>query len=571
MRATILLLLAAAAPCPLATAQSQPANVLLIVADDMGTDGVGCYGNPSAPPTPVLDQLAGRGVRFSCAIVNPACSPTRAAMLTGRYGFRNGTPYSVLPNMPGNLSLGPYPTETTLPQALAPTNYSTALIGKWHLGTRYGITTPNQYGWGHFAGILDSGVPDYFQWTKVVNGQALATNTYATSEIVNDAIQWIGQQTRPWVLQVAFNAPHAPFQAPPANLHTQDLTGLSPSTSPQAFYKAMVQAMDTEIGRMLGAIPAATLANTNVIFVGDNGMDPALASGPINPERVKGSLYDRGSRVPLLVAGPAVVGANRVCPSIVSGVDLFATVLDLCAAPPPATVSTQPLDGVTLRPLLQGSAAAVRDHAYIDMLYSSSGGGYAIRNERYELLRIQANQPERMEFYDLQSDPYETNNLLRGTMSATVRAVFDRFFAQLEAIRPDGYCESIGAGCAGSAGVPRMRSQTSPTVGENFFFHIDNVPAQSALSIAVFGFSNIANQGVPLPFSLGQVGMPGCNLLVSTDVFLAVGYQNFGVIPIPAFASYNGLRFYLQGFSLDPGINAIGASASSALYCVIGS
>ena len=176
-----------------------------------------------------------------------------------------------------------------------------------------------------------------------------------------------------------------------------------------------------------------------------------------------------------------------------------------------------------------------------------------------------------MEFYDLQNDPYETNNLLLGSMSSAERAVFDRFFAQLGTIRPDGYCESLGGGCAGSAGVPRMRSQTSPTVGENFFFHIDNVPAQSALSIAVFGFSNTIHQGVPLPLSLGPSGMPGCSLLVATEVFLAVGYQNFGVIPIPAFASYDGLRFYLQGFSIDPGINAIGASASSALYCVIGS
>src|ERR1043166_3773662 len=183
-------------------AQTRP-NILVIVADDLGVDKLACYGAANAVPTPAIDLLAANGMRFTRAHADPACSPTRGAMLTGRYSFRTGVPGTLPFGAPGIDT-----NEILLPVPLAAAGYTSALIGKWHLGTRYGPWTPTLLGWPHFAGGLDAGLVDYYQWPKVVDGTVTTCSHYATVDQVDDALAWIGGQVGPWVLVLSMFAPH---------------------------------------------------------------------------------------------------------------------------------------------------------------------------------------------------------------------------------------------------------------------------------------------------------------------------------------------------------------------------
>jgi hypothetical protein len=287
--------------------------------------------------------------------------------------------------------------------------------------------------------------------------------------------------------------------------------------------------------------------------------------------RVKGSLYERASHVPMIVKGPAVAHPGSVCSALVSAVDLFPTILELRGAPLPPSVATHPLDGVSLVPLLQGTATSVRDHVYVDMTNSLSGGGYAVRDEQYELLRIQNQLPAHMEMYDLVADPMETSNLLAGQRSAAAESELQRFLAILDAIRPDGWSEVFGSNCTGTGGLMQLAAQTPPTVGQTFFYRCDNRPLGCTLRVGVIGFSNQTNHGVPLPVPLDPFGMTGCSLLVEITGYTGIGMDGLGLIRIPPFMNYSGMSFYMQAFLNDPFSAGSPLVASTGLHCVIGS
>src|SRR6185436_9712292 len=244
----IALLLASALASATAAAQSHPGsadpaekmalpipgNVLVLIADDLGAYSLAAYG-PGAdlPPTPTIDRLAATGVVFRNAWSQPMCSPTRATIQTGRYGFRTkiGVNISACCNDPALPR-----EEVTLPAMLdLGTGGVTAhaMFGKWHLGSNPvgGDLAPNLAGYGHFAGSMDGQLADYFRWRKTVDGAVTISTRYATSACVDDALAWIRQQPERWVCVVAFSAPHTPFHAPPARLHTQVL----PPGPPPAF------------------------------------------------------------------------------------------------------------------------------------------------------------------------------------------------------------------------------------------------------------------------------------------------------------------------------------------------
>ena len=213
-------------------AQAPRDNILLLIADDFGVDNVGVYGEGGdLPPTPNIDALAANGVLFRNAWANSQCSPTRACVFTGRYGFR--TLVGAVPTRRGGVL---QPEEITLPEALdrANTGYAHALIGKWHLGTTFGgFAAPNVAGFSHFAGHT-GGTIRYFNWPRSVNGAVATSRRYSTTQLVDDALSWIGQQTSPWLCVVAFNAPHSPIHRPPESLHSQDLLGKTIAKDPRA-------------------------------------------------------------------------------------------------------------------------------------------------------------------------------------------------------------------------------------------------------------------------------------------------------------------------------------------------
>jgi len=317
----------AVAGTPSVQSEARPGNVLLIVLDDVGIDGVGVYGTGFSPPTPNIDALATNGMRFLNAWSNPVCSPTRASIQTGRFAFQTGVGEVIKGAQLGTPGLRP--EEITLAEAVRITSngaFATGCFGKWHLtpGDPFG---PNDQGFDEYAGLLNNltGAQSYdsYEWTE--NGFTAPETQYLTSKTVDRALGWISTRSRPWLAVVPFHLAHTPYHEPPASLHTRDLTSAgTPGANPRPYWEAMVEAMDTEIGRLLQGVGPA-LARTTVIVVGDNGTQFRVT--PYDPEHAKGSLYQAGVNVPLIFSGYRV--KRGISPALVNVTDLFATIVEL--------------------------------------------------------------------------------------------------------------------------------------------------------------------------------------------------------------------------------------------------
>ncbi len=420
--AAVLIGLAAAAP-----AQS---NVLILIADDVGVDNVSVYAEgPNPPPTPNIDQLAFEGVLFRNAWANPKCSPTRATIQTGRYSFRTGVGTAIRraktsgPQNLLNLS------EVTIPEFLSTfVGHSFGAFGKWHLGgaTNGGVLAPNMAGWTHFSGFLGVAV-DYFVWPRTVNGQTNTCTNYQTTQIVDDALAWIASVPEPWVCYVSFGAAHSPFHSPPASLHTQTLPVGAGHAEVVPFYKAAVEAMDTEIGRLLNSLEPEMRRRTNVIFTADNGTPRPAAERPFLATHAKGTPFEGGVNVPLIVSGPIVSASGRESDALVGCVDLFSTINELCGVrvgPPGIKI-----DSVSFVPLLRDpSARPTRTMVFAEAFdgWNVFTSGFAtIRNDRYKLIRAYSPTQTADAFFDLEADPFERNNLLRGPVFLLPEEVFN--------------------------------------------------------------------------------------------------------------------------------------------------
>ena len=424
-------------------------NVLVIVADDLGVRNIGAYvnGTPSVegspPPTPNIDSIATAGVRFTNCWGNPVCSPMRASFLTGRYPARHG-----IGNVVGAIN-GPElkADEVTLAEALAAGGISTAFVGKWHLDANPpDLNSPGVNGFGYFAGSFQGAIPSYFRWPKVVQGQPQISTTYATTDSVNEARDFINRTKGAWFCVVAFNAPHTPFHAPPADLVTVAPDG-TPATNPDGHYRAMIEAMDSEIGRLFAETRgglAGLLQDTWVIFVADNGTPPAAADPPLEPNaRIKGTCFEGGIKVPLLVAGPGVVSPGRVRPDLVSVVDLFPTVGEMMGVDVRAAVpSDRAFDGVSfIRSLRQPFSQSVRTTVYSEQFQGDpwAQGQSTVRNNRFKLIRT----VNLFQMFDLVLDPLESRDLLADGVDALTpqqRAAHDALRAAMFAIVPPPSC-----------------------------------------------------------------------------------------------------------------------------------
>ncbi|MBK8096130.1 MAG: sulfatase-like hydrolase/transferase [Planctomycetes bacterium] len=546
-------------------------NVLIVIADDVGVDAIGCYGaGASPPPTPNIDALAGRGVRFTRAHGCPTCSPTRASIQTGRYPFRTGVGHPL-----GNPETGLAASEVLLPEVLAATQRPRALFGKWHLGDATGNTTPNDQGWPHFAGTMYGGVSDYFHFTLITNGVSANVNQYSPSALVDRALAWIGARQQPWLAMVCFHSAHTPRQDPPALLHGYALNGLDPTVDRVLFHKAMVQAMDTEIGRLLTGLGARTLAATNVIFLGDNGTERDVVEAPFTAAHAKATLYEGGTHVPMIVAGPAVANTPRTSAALVDTVDLFPTIATMCGVDVGLVVPPNvPLDGHDLRPLLQDTATSVRGWGYSEQDgVSATADGHAIQEARFKLIRFTGGASVSEELYDLQLDPLETTNLLAGALSTTAERAYIRLRVAAANLRREAYSGSFGSGCAGSAGVPAISSVGGPPrLAQNHLVRVTPIGGASS-SVGLLGFSMDHSAAGPLPLDLTALGLTGCSLLVSADGnFPAVLSATAATwpMPIPNNAALLGLPFYQQVALVEAGANPANIILSNALASVIG-
>lgn len=402
-------------------------NVVLIIADDLGTDYLGFYeDHVDTVSVPNIRSLLNKGVRFKNAYSNPVCSSTRAGILTGRYSFRTGVG-NIVGGTGGSGQLDT--SEISIPKLLRTFNptISKADIGKWHLHQPNPIgnlLNPLAVGYNYFEGPFIGQLPSYTNWTKFTNGISSTVTNYATSENVNNAISWIqNQNNHPFFLWLAFNAPHEPLHLPPAGLHTYtNLSGAlgDINANPKSYFKAMIQAMDHEIGRFMDSLQTMNrLDSTDFIFIGDNGNTRRTAQ-ILNLDRAKGTVYEYGIHIPFIVSGPSVVNPNRSSTALVNTVDLFATILELFhhtnwQAQIPIN---RPVDSKSLLPIITNNQSNVRPWAFSEIfkLTPDSADGKSMRNESYKLIKFDYGQEE---FYNLTLDPLEENNLLTSTLSST--------------------------------------------------------------------------------------------------------------------------------------------------------
>lgn len=405
-------------------------NILLVIADDMGLDASNCYDvGKSQANMPNIEKLCASGLVFDNAYSAPVCSPTRSTIMTGQYGFRTGVG-AAIPKR--NASNGLSPDETSLFDVLSSTPYSTNVIGKWHLASSNSdLNHPNELGVPDYFGLMSGGIPDYFNWQAVENGKLVQVTTYSTTELTNQSIDWISQQENPWFLWLAYNAPHAPFHLPPADLHTaHDLKAdkSSVDANPLPYYNAMLEALDTEVGRMLDTLSTEVRENTVVIFIGDNGTPGQISRDFYGRKRTKGSIYEGGTHIPFIVQGPGFEHGRS--PALVNTTDLFSTIAELAGA------TNEAPDSISLLPIVRGETSG-RANAYIEHFSDSAGKrpdvfGWAMRDQRYKLVAAEDQQEE---LYDLDNDPLEKNNLLAGNSSASITAIAEELRKAYEDLR----------------------------------------------------------------------------------------------------------------------------------------
>ncbi len=386
-------------------------NILFLVGDDMGYADVGFHGCKDIP-TPHLDALARSGVRFTNGYVTgPYCSPTRAGLMTGRYQTRFGHEFN--PGGGGGDEPGLPLTETMIPARLKSVGYTSALIGKWHLGTADQFH-PQSRGFDEFYGFL-SGAHDYFNPNGILRGkQPAGTGEYLTDVIGRESAAFIeAHKGKPWFLYVSFNAVHTPMQADDARLRM-----FAEITDPQRQKNAaMTFALDEAVGQILKALDeSGQTNNTLVAFISDNG-GPTMKGVTVNASNnapLRGSkrtTLEGGIRVPFLVRWPGVAqpGVNH---QLVNQLDLTATALAAAGA----DTSTARLDGVDLKPQLSGSSAKPPHEA----LYWRFGQQMAIREGDFKLVRYDSNadtntgerQPVTApKLYNLADDIGETKDL----------------------------------------------------------------------------------------------------------------------------------------------------------------
>lgn len=392
-------------------------NFLVILTDDHGYGDVSMYGRRDVL-TPNIDSLASAGMLFTNMRANcTVCSPTRAALLTGRYPDRVGVPGVIRTDAEN--SWGYFdPGVATLADQLKAAGYATAIVGKWHLGLD-SPNTPNERGFEFFHGFLGDMMDSYRTHRRHGinymrrNTDAIEPQGHATDLFTDWAIDYVKRQAdsgsqRPFFLYLAYNAPHFPIEPPAAAL---ERVRRRDAQLPEARAKnvAFVEHLDGGIGRLLQTLDETGLRdNTLVVFTADNG--GSLPHGQSNhPWRDgKQSHYDGGLRVPFAIRWPAQVKAGSVCDHAGLVFDIFPTCLELAGAKLPSGI-----DAISLMPLLKGGAIdAERDLYFVRREGGPVYGGNsyeALIRGRWKLLRNSPYQP--FELYDLSLDPFETNDL----------------------------------------------------------------------------------------------------------------------------------------------------------------
>lgn len=420
-------------------------NLLLILADDLGYADVGYHGNEIK--TPNIDRLAAEGARLGAFYALPVCTPTRCALMTGRYPIRYGRQFNVLrPNSKAGLSL----EERLLPEVLREAGYATAHCGKWHLGDFDMAYWPSRRGFDHTYGLrLDQ---KRLHGHRITRGDEMQRDDRPVNDtgsltdlLTREAVRLIEQRepAKPLFLYLAYHAPHTPLECPPE--YSKPYAHLGPT---RGVYAGMIAEMDEGIGRVVAAVEKAGIRdNTLILFASDNG--GLTVKGDIarnTPLRAgKGSLYEGGVRVVALANWPGRIPAGSVVNEPLHMVDWFPTLVRLAGAKPDAA---KLLDGRDIWPAIAEGGRSPHEHLLLNVVGREgairAGPWKLVRNgqsdtgdedeasaakSRREKTRRGRAAPDQLELFNLADDPSETTNLATEQPEKVreLTAILDRF------------------------------------------------------------------------------------------------------------------------------------------------
>jgi len=421
-----------------ATSNSSP-NVILIVSDDQGYGDVGLHGNKDLR-TPYLDRFAQEGVRVDRFYASPICSASRASILTGKYSHRTGVPYATR----GGEVLRP--RELTVAEVLKKAGYSTALVGKWHLG-RYQKYGPLAQGFDDFFGFRDGMLANYRDAILEYNGTPVRSNGFITDVFTDEAIRFVEtKRNNPFFLYLAYNAPHIPLQVP-QHFEDEYLKAGLPGNLSKLY--GMITHLDASVGRLLQRLRELDLEDSTVVFfLSDNGMQKGNVAHRVSPEsrrleamwvgvdrfnaglrEQKGTVYEGGVRVPFFARWPGHFRTGKRVGSFAAHIDILPTILDLCRI---SDFDRSKLDGQSLASQLLGEEdrpvreslffwcdAAVFDNSP-QVKYPRST--WAVRTGSWKLVKG-------TELYNLEQDPGEEHNVIHShpKLAEKLRRSFDQW------------------------------------------------------------------------------------------------------------------------------------------------
>ena len=426
-------------------------NFILVITDDQGHGPVGRHGHPWIR-TPHLDKLHDTSTRFDRFLVSPTCSPTRAAIMTGRHPLKNGITHTILERERMTLDA------TILPQVLATADYTSGIFGKWHLGDedpyqphKRGFEEVFIHGAGGIGQAYNCSCADapgnkYFNPVIRHNGSFVKTDGYCTDLFFTAALGWIHKvkdQEKPFFAYITTNAPHGPFIAPPKN--TKHFTNLGFSAKTAGFY-GMIENIDENMGRLMGKLDEWGLyENTVLIFMSDNGMTgngsgrgkvgtskdgkPLLAYNS-NMRGQKGSADEGGVRVPFFVRWDGVLKPGRDIDRIAAHIDMLPTFADIAGID---KLPTGQVEGRSLVPLLKNPKATWKDRYLFTQKARWRTGSepnnhqwkaFAVRNQRYRLVDNN--------LYDMAQDPAQATNIAdkKPEVVKELRAAYDEFWKE---------------------------------------------------------------------------------------------------------------------------------------------
>ena len=410
---------------------SRPPNVILVMTDDQGYGDLGCHGNEKIH-TPNLDWLHAHSSRLTDFHVDPTCSPTRSALMTGHYSTRTGVWHTIM----GRSLLGAH--ETTMADVFAANGYRTGIFGKWHLGDNYPFRPQDRgfqevvvHGGGGVGQTPDFWGNDYFDDTYWHNGKPEAFKGYCTDVFFRMALRFIeANKDRPFFCYIPTNAPHGPYRVPEKYARFYHERGVRGGV---ANFWGMITNFDENMGRLYAKLRELGLEeNTILVFLTDNGTSAGTFNCGMRGK--KGSEYRGGHRVPCFIRWPGHLPEGRDFDQLAAHIDLLPTLIELCGLKKPENLR---FDGTSLVPLLTGKGQWPERTLFVHsqrIEHPQKWRKCAVMTERWWLINGR-------ELYDIQADPGQKNDIAKEHPDVVkrLREAYEKWWEYLSPVFDD-YC-----------------------------------------------------------------------------------------------------------------------------------